>query len=752
MLTNRMKPRPAVELLAALALFWAAALSAQDTTADRGAQTTHAAPTNALGTNSIRSGKGPRGGGFARGPQPAGPTTPFGTPGIELKPFLMDHRHAADSLIDLSFLLDAPAGKDGFLHVKGAHLFAGNGKPIRLWGFNITEWSRGSVEIPPKEDAAMWASALARSGANIVRLQFLDLTAPRGLLDGGRDDSQHFDLAQLDNEDYFLAEVMKRGIYVDFNLNVGRVFKPGDHVLVTREGKGPLLFDRRLIELEKDYARQLLTHVNPYTKKSYVDDPGIAIVEIVNEDAIYIGWSANNAYDQELTDLFNAWLLKNVDAAKLAQFRTMGGVGPTDPVPRLKGPALRAATRDRYCTECRFFSDLESGFFKDMSAYLRQTLGVKCPLIATADHSHSGSGYGLEQDARQLDIIDGHTYWQHPGDWLYHHAPMVNDPFNSTVAELSRTAMSGKPYTVSEVNNPFPNQFACEAIPILAAYGSFLDWDGIMWYTFEPKRSPDWKPVLSEPFDMSLDPVKMTQMAAGALMFLRGDLERARETVARSYTWEEVAESRLLAGTNRPYFTPGFPMSVPLLHGSRIASLDGKPTARIEANLASPYQSDTGQLVWSTLSNQMGLVTIDSPHSQGLVGYVKANGKSVSHLSAAVSNNFCAIVLNSLDASPISETSRLLLTTGSRVENTGLVWNAAKSRTAEGGTSPTLIEPVTGTITLRDLAGATRVSATALDGSGHPIGDPIIAQHTGSDWQIAVGQIVTPWYLVTVER
>jgi hypothetical protein len=740
------------KFVVALALMAASDLPAQNPVPDGGTPTIHSGSPNSPGTNSVPAGRERRGGGLARGTQPAGPTTPFGTPGIELKPFLVDHRHAADSLIDLSFLLDAPAGKGGFLRVQGAHLVAGDGKPIRLWGFNITEWSRGSVEIPPKEDAAIWASALARSGANIVRLQFLDLDAPRGLLDGTRDDSQHFDLSQLDNEDYFLAEVMKRGIYVDFNLNVGRVFKPGDHVPVTHEGKGPLLFDKRLIELEKDYARQLLTHVNPYTAKAYVDDPGVAIVEIVNEDAIYIGWSANNAYDQELTDLFNAWLVKNVSAAKLAGLRMMAGVGASDPVPRLTGPALRTAAKDRYYTECRFFSDLESGFFQDMSAYLRQTLGVKCPLIATADHSHAGSGYGLEQDAQQLDIMDGHTYWQHPGDRLYRHAPMVNDPFNSTVAELSRTAMAGKPYTVSEVNNPFPNQFACEGIPILAAYGGFLDWDGIIWYTFEPKRRPDWKPVLSEAFDMSLDPVKMTQMAAGALLFLRGDLERAKKTVTRSYTWEEVADSRLLPGANRPYFTPGFPMSVPLLHGSRIASLDGKPTASIKANLASPYQSDTGELLWRVNANATGLVTIDSPRSQGLVGYVKANGKSVSNLSADVSNDFCAIVLNSLDTRPISQTSRLLLTTGSRVENTGLVWNAGKSRTAEGGTSPTLIEPVTGTITFRDLARAARVSAKALDGSGHPIGGPIIATRNGTKWEIAVGQIVTPWYEVTVER
>jgi hypothetical protein len=63
-----------------------------------------------------------------------------------------------------------------------------------------------------------------------------------------------------------------------------------------------------------------------------------------------------------------------------------------------------------------------------------------------------------------------------------------------------------------------------------------------------------------------------------------------------------------------------------------------------------------------------------------------------------------------------------------------------------------LIEPVTGSITLHDLAGAKRVTAIALDGSGHPIGDPIVANHSGTKWEIAVGQIVTPWYEVTVGR
>jgi hypothetical protein len=695
---------------------------------------------------------------------------PFGTPGIDLKPFTFNPRLTADSLIDVSFLLDAPAGHEGFVRVEGGHLVKGDGTPIRLWGFDLTEWSPGSMEVPPKNDASVYAAALARLGVNYVRLHFLDLPSPRGLIDGKRDDSQHFDPQQLDNEDFFIAQMLKRGIYVDMNLNVGRQFKAGDGVTSTRVGKGPLLFDKRLIELEKDYARQLLTHVNPYTGRAYVDEPGMAVVELVNEDAIYVGWSSpSSTYNQELTNLYNEWLKKNRTPEQLAALRQMAGVGTDQPIPRLRGRggssannvsvlnSVNNAPREQYYTECDFFSDLESGFFKEMRSYLKDDLNVKCPVIATADHAHASSSYALLKDTSQLDLLDGHTYWQHPGERPVKNAPMVNDPLNSTVVELSRTAFAGKPYTVSEVNHPFPNQYASEGIPILAAYAGFQGWDGIVWYSFEQKRDPNWKPYVGDPFDMSLDPVKMPQMAAGALMFVRGDLQAANLTLERSYTTKQVWDSRFLDRSERPYFTPGFPANLPLLHGSRIGSLEA-PSAVSPAyeGATSPLRSDTGQLAWyvSTRGNptRAGLVTIDSPRSQGLIGYVKANGKSVTNLAADVKNDFCAIVLNSLEDKPIAESGKLLLTAGVRVENTDMTWDANRTHTARQGHSPSLIEPVTGQIILRNLDSVSSVSAIPLDGSGKALRDPIAAEKTEAGWSLTVGDPATTWYLVKVQH
>lgn len=49
----------------------------------------------------------------------------------------------------------------------------------------------------------------------------------------------------------------------------------------------------------------------------------------------------------------------------------------------------------------------------------------------------------------------------------------------------------------------------------------------IAWYTFEMKKDSNWAPYVGDAFDTSLDPVKMPQIVACALMYLRDDLDPA---------------------------------------------------------------------------------------------------------------------------------------------------------------------------------------------------------------------------------
>lgn len=685
--------------------------------------------------------------------------------GNAMVPFAMDYAHpvTSSSPADVSFLLNAPAGKGGFLRVVNGHLATGNGRRIRLWGVNITDWSKGSRQIPEKKDAAFWASILARFGVNCVRFQFLDIDAPRGLLVAGKSDTRSIDPDQMDREDYFIAELEKRGIYIDFNLLVGRPFKTGDGVddaSTLHEGaKGTSLFDHRLIELQKEYAQQLLTHRNPYTGRSFSQDSAVALVEINNENALNIGFRPPSPfYAKELTGMYNQWLAAHRTTAEIDALRTVAGVNDGhSPVPLMfwKGQAASAPS-ERFDAEAAFYNDVQRSYFVQMQTYLRQTLGVRSLILDTADHSHSESGYPILMATSDSEVVDGHTYWQHP-EMYVHKSPMVDDPFNSTVVELSRSAILNKPYTVSEVNNPFPSEYDSEGIPILAAYGALQDWDAILWYTFEPKLDKDWAPYVGDPFDISQHPVKMPELAAGALMFVRGDVRTARAVVARTYTGQQVFDSMLLPASDRPYFTPGFPLQLPLEEEMRIGSFDGPETQRFSAGAsADPIRSDTGELAWYHSGPQTGLVTVDTARTQVLIGFLNAHSsaesKADTNLAAEVENAFCMIQISSLDNRPIARSTRMLLVTGGPVENSGERWNAVGTAVTNWGGSPTRIEPVRGTLILRHLDGARAVQIEAMDGAGQPIGSSVSAVRKGDEWRVPLGKTVTTWYVVTVRR
>ena len=56
----------------------------------------------------------------------------------EFKPFAVDWNGLPDSPASVAFLLDPPAGKDGFIRVSAGHLARPSGRRLRIWGVNIT--------------------------------------------------------------------------------------------------------------------------------------------------------------------------------------------------------------------------------------------------------------------------------------------------------------------------------------------------------------------------------------------------------------------------------------------------------------------------------------------------------------------------------------------------------------------------------------------------------------------------------------
>ena len=227
-------------------------------------------------------------------------------------PFQLPWDDASESATNISWLNDKPAGRDGFVHVKDGHLFAGE-KRLRIFGVNTCF----AANFPDKAMAPKVAARMAKFGINCVRFHHMDmLSAPGGIF---AKDGRTLDPGQLDRLDFFIAELKKNGIYADLNLHVSRTYP--DRPRAEKKGnpdydKGVDNYCAAMIAMQKDYARDLLTHVNAYTGKRYADEPAVALVEINNENALGFQWWAGqmddlpNPYREELESLWAAWILK----------------------------------------------------------------------------------------------------------------------------------------------------------------------------------------------------------------------------------------------------------------------------------------------------------------------------------------------------------------------------------------------------------------------------------------------------------
>lgn len=77
-------------------------------------------------------------------------------------------------VLNYSHLLDAPAGKHGFVEAKKGHLYFEDGTRARFLGFNVAARSN----TPDHETADRMAERFASMGVNIIRLHAAD--APVG--------------------------------------------------------------------------------------------------------------------------------------------------------------------------------------------------------------------------------------------------------------------------------------------------------------------------------------------------------------------------------------------------------------------------------------------------------------------------------------------------------------------------------------------------------------------------------------------
>lgn len=376
----------------------------------------------------------------------------------------------ASAPVDLSFLLDAPAGKHGFLGVDGERFVFEDGTEFRAWGTAVS----GAGCFPPPEEAARAAQSLARHGINLVR--FMNLNDPDAAVRLFEDGSvTEFNAVVLDRLDYFIQQLANRGIYTWLDLPAPPAEGAGDHAVLHWNTTPRFDF--------LDRAETLWTHRNRYSPwgRQYRDMPSIAFARLPEDGGRT--WPAAMAPGDlaELQRVWNRWR------------------GKQDEPPAASAPWNAAGGDAR-----RFMMDTVRESYRDMRDQMRRE-SVKTAFC----------GGGLVQDAAGLAV-------RGPMDFIAARIPVDGGGLSGAEAGGARYwfeaaaffNLRGKPLMVCGRADAQSETHPAGGPLWMAAMARFQDWKGC---------------VILPPSGGDLDGAVMDTMPAAALAFHRGGIETARE-------------------------------------------------------------------------------------------------------------------------------------------------------------------------------------------------------------------------------
>ncbi len=617
--------------------------------------------------------------------------------------------------LDLSFLnKDAagkfiPAGKDGFVKIIGEHFAFADNSRAKFWGVNVTA---GALTDSPARGKEI-ADRLAKMGVNLVRIHHMD-SWHKPIIDTENPDgtTQNLNLLTLETIDSFVKELNARGIYVKPDPWVQRFFRENDGVAAWEKFEERnnhhlhpyVFFDPKMQELIRKQFIGMLSHVGQSTGISMFNNPGIAFFQVANEALMQRGGGhvEHEPYRSAFVKFFNAWQLKNN--------LPVGG----DPVGNNYSPEHQ-----------KFYIDLMRNFYASMNKAYRE-VGAKVP-IGTSNWMVWA--WELRSQSKG-EFMDAHHYYGGdkvgPGGelgrlWTLDAPGRTNGPFGPIAA----SRIVGKPMMISEVGDNPPKTFRA-AYPIgLAVVSSLQGYDAIIGYAYSQTGQSFDK---LDAFEWESDPVSVAMWSAASLIYRRGDIQPGKNVFTMHLTGGEQYAMHWEAENKRMFYnTPRFNQ---LLETSRVnvwCEDDGPMPAGtgtvITAQEAASYRptnpivSDTGELFRDF---EKGFGSINTPRTSAAYGMV--GGQSIKTAAATfdIATPFASVVLSSMTDEPIISSTKMLLITAARAQNTGRVANLSARRITDDGKGPVLCEPVTGKIAINTTHARLSVVALNADGTKQP--------------------------------
>ena len=590
------------------------------------------------------------------------------------------------SVLDFSRHVDAPAGKYGRVIVKNGKFAFENapGKRVRFLGVNLCN---SGDPFMTKELAETLAKRMARAGYNTVRLHHFEnsLTAKNAKY------SYEFDPEQLDRLDYLVYCLKKNGIYITYDLYCSRKIRKGE-LPDSGDFKAGVCFFDSYRENWKEFTRRLMNHVNPYTKIRWADDPVFYCLNLVNENPLINTW--NRGCEKAVLERYGEWLKRN----------------------QLDSEANR---KTRTGVFLRFLEEMQSQTIRWMTDFIRKEIGSEILIADVNCGGSNGDNIYLMRSRNLLDVVDNHSYNDHPdhphGGW----APPAVFTQRSSIAAMGwvfrrimPTRIFGKPFIVTEYCFVHPNRYLAEQGPLTGACSALQDWDGLVCFQYAWShrivRSETEYSTGSGYFDTLTNPVKRLSDYITWFLFIRGDVRSASFGAAlamESLPWESrnVPDAFSVLGLVEQI---GVLPAGKRMKNVRIVKPPFSDSSRTR------FVSSTGEIVLDT-APELKVIT---PKSECITTDRPASAAKV--LSFRGGGTFQTLSLHSLDNLPLEQSGSLLLFQLADTKNTAEKFSAPDmTYLLHYGKGPMLLEIASADVSLRLPGSRWKVSALNMSGS-----------------------------------
>lgn len=646
--------------------------------------------------------------------------------------------------VNWSGLLDAPAGKHGFLKVKGDQFVFADGTPTKFIGVVLC----APHSIVDKQKVDSLTTRLAKMGCNMLRLHHLDAEWAEPNIFGNAPGTRKLSEESLKKIDYLIYSCKKKGIYLFLDILVNRQFFPLDSVEEQPKELGAKqvgFFSKRLIELQKEYAFQFLTHKNTYTGLAYKDDPAVALSEFINETTIFTDFgtdlAAEGPYRKELEELWNK---SKFAGKKLAGFELKYDADP-------RGILSNTVEGADVGASIEFLMNLERQYYTEMLAYYR-SFGVKYPL---AGSNMPIPILALIKANDACDFVANDAYWDHPQLWKIEggwdrvkYAPIGNlsqflAPRTSSIEAVSYYRVMGKPYFLWG-NHSYPSEYQIECMPLLATYACLQGWNGIFQHEFD--HTPLGADSL-ESFTVSRQPEAIAMWVVSAPMFLRGDIKTAPGMIVEKITDEMLfSDSSYSDFIGKNYFLPYVTRVAKTFDGQGSGSLTAYRKYYDEENQI--FRSETGELI---LDSKSGVLQMNALKVQGALGFIKEKQLDFPLFSVSIKNTHASVIAVSADGKPLTESKHYYLVVAGPSKMTGQQFKPSRAALKTLGGMPVLQQVIEGSLVFKNRTGASKLKVVPLMPNGSA-GAPMALTASDKGMELDLGKGRSYVYDVTVGK